>query len=124
MRRTFPALLLAFLVLPMIWVHAAEPVLTKVVLKTVTGDEDRDHDTAVFVYVTERDGRTVLAQIAYAETGGQYGYADHTTHELQIPSIRPEPGKRETPAFCGDSVGTNSRVRQRKARRVSAKVFR
>jgi hypothetical protein len=70
---------------------AQEPTLTSAVLKTITDGDDRDHDTGVFVQVTEPDGHTTIAQIYNAELGGQYGYADHETHELTIPLYQKAP---------------------------------
>jgi hypothetical protein len=65
-----------------------EPTLVKATLKTTTGDDDRDHDTAIFVEVTKADAKTDIAKIAYAEVGGKYGYADHTTHQFDFPPVR------------------------------------
>lgn len=67
---------------------AQGPTLTKATLKTTTKDDDRDRDTAIFVQVTENDAKTELAKVAYAEVGGQYGYADHTTHQFNFPPVK------------------------------------
>lgn len=67
--------------------HAAtEPTLVSAELKTYTGIEDRDHDTGIWVVVSEADGKTPIAVIANAlACCGKYGYANHTTNFLPIP---------------------------------------
>jgi hypothetical protein len=71
--------------------QSQEPTLVAVNLHTHTRDEDRDHDTGIFVQVTKSDSRTTIAQVADAESKGQFGYADSTDHDLEIPIIAPQP---------------------------------
>jgi hypothetical protein len=44
----------------------AQAVLVRADLHTQTKNEDRDHDTGIFVQVTEADGHTTIAQIGNA----------------------------------------------------------
>lgn len=68
----------------------AEPTLVRAVLHTHTKNEDRDHDTGIFVEVTERDGHTDLAKIGNAlACCGQFGYGDNTNNDLDIPLEKP-----------------------------------
>jgi hypothetical protein len=61
-----------------------DPKLIQATLRTITGDEDRDHDTCISVEVRAADQQTMIAQIAGAECAGQYGYGDGETHEFEI----------------------------------------
>jgi hypothetical protein len=74
-------------------VHAQPqpPTLTKATLRTHTDGDDRDHDTAIFVYATEADGKTVLAQLAYGAIGGRYGYPDNFWANLDVPLYQKRP---------------------------------
>jgi hypothetical protein len=77
------------------FVAADEPVLVKVNLHTHTKDDDRDHDTGIFVQVTKIDGHTSIAQIGDAESCcGQYGYADNEDHDLPIPIYKAQQFKK------------------------------
>jgi hypothetical protein len=62
-----------------------DPLLVRASLKTVTGGEDRDHNSCINVQVRTADQQTMIAEAILAECGGQYGYGDHTTHEFDIP---------------------------------------
>jgi hypothetical protein len=64
----------------------AEPRLVKVTLVTYTQDEDRDHDTCIFVQVDDRNHTHRVAEANNAEcAGGKYGYANHERHEFEVP---------------------------------------
>ena len=64
---------------------ASAQTLTQAALRTHTDGEDKDHDTAVFVYVTESNGTKVIAQVAYAAASGPYGFADNEWHDIPVP---------------------------------------
>ena len=75
---------------PALQAQGGTPYLVRAVLHTHTDGDDRDHDTGIFVEVTEADGHTVLAQIGNAEACcGRYGYADNEDHDLNIPLQKP-----------------------------------
>jgi hypothetical protein len=71
--------------------------LTAATFTSTTGNDDKDHDTAVFVRVVTADGKTVLAQISNGDNCDRCRYADGTTHTLALPI-----GTRAAKGLCAN----------------------
>ncbi len=65
---------------------AAEPVLMKAVLHTRTNNDDKDHDTAIWLQVKTADGDTLLAEAGNHETSTDDSkqYKDGSEHDLKL----------------------------------------
>ena len=61
-------------------------VLLKATLITVTGDDNKDHDTAISVTVTSEDGQTTLAHCTKAESSSDDSmeYKDGSEHPVTL----------------------------------------
>jgi len=65
---------------------AADPELTKARLDTVTGDDNKDHDTCVWATVMTADGSAQLAHITNGDCGGDDAteYNDRSYHFIEM----------------------------------------
>lgn len=79
-------------------VAADEPLLTRAVLKTHTNDNDKDHNTGVFVTVMSNDGQSTIASANdkddTSDDGGQY--KDNSDHQFDLILESPGMMKKET----------------------------
>lgn len=79
-------------------VVADEPLLTKAVLKTHTNDNDKDHNTGVFVTVMSNDGQSTIASANdkddTSNDGGQY--KDDSDHQFDLTLEAPGMMRKET----------------------------
>ena len=62
----------------------APPALARAVFWSHTHDEDKDHDTGLYVEVAKSDKTTILAGLYNGEAQGQYGYADDENHWVDL----------------------------------------
>lgn len=62
------------------------PALIKATLFTHTNDEDKDHDTGVYVTVTSADGQTTIAHADNRDNSGDDGtqYKDGSDHQFDL----------------------------------------
>jgi len=74
--------------------------LTKATLWSLTYDEDRDHDTGLYVIVTKPDRTTILAYMYNGEASGEYGYADNTENTADLKISDPPPTKDDCQDYC------------------------
>lgn len=63
----------------------ADPHLVRAQLRTVTKDEDRDHDSCINVEVRTISPETMAAAMYLGLCSGEYGYGDHELHNDDIP---------------------------------------
>ncbi len=65
---------------------ADDPVLVKAVLSTHTNDEDKDHDTGIYVDVKTSDGSGKIAQCKNADNSGDDGtqYKNNSDHDVSL----------------------------------------
>lgn len=66
--------------------RAEDPVLVKAVFRSHTNDEDKDHDTGVYVSVKTGDGQTLIAHADNRDNSGDDGtqYKDNSDHEFGL----------------------------------------
>ena len=64
----------------------AQATLTRAELFTLTGDDNKDHDTCVWATVMTADGQTQLAHIENGDCGGDDSteYNDHSPHTIKL----------------------------------------
>jgi hypothetical protein len=65
---------------------ADDPVLIKATFFSHTNDEDKDHDTGVYVRVTAADGTTTIAHADNRDNSGDDGtqYKDGSDHQFDL----------------------------------------
>jgi hypothetical protein len=63
-----------------------DPVLTKVIFRSHTNDDDKDHDTGVYVVVKTADGQTQIAHADNRDNSGDDGtqYKCNSDHEFGV----------------------------------------
>jgi hypothetical protein len=63
-----------------------DPVLTKAVLFTHTNDDDKDHDTCIYVKVTTSDGQTLIAHADKRDCSSDASthYDDNSDHQFNL----------------------------------------
>lgn len=67
--------------------QSKQPTLIRAELFTLTGDDDdKDHDTGIFVSVKSGDGKTQLASVSNADSSGKdmTGYTDDSYHIVPL----------------------------------------
>ncbi|HEY4302856.1 MAG TPA: hypothetical protein VGM82_00205 [Gemmatimonadaceae bacterium] len=66
--------------------RSVEPVLTKAVLFTHTNDDDKDHDTCIYVKATTSDGQTLIAHADKRECSSDASthYDDNSDHQFAL----------------------------------------
>jgi hypothetical protein len=64
----------------------ADSTLTRAELFTLTGDDNKDHDTCVWATIMTADGQTELAHIENGDCGGDDSteYNDHSPHTIKL----------------------------------------
>lgn len=64
----------------------ADATLTRAELFTLTGDDNKDHDTCVWVNVITADGQSQVAHIENGDCGGDDSteYNDHSPHTIKL----------------------------------------
>jgi hypothetical protein len=65
---------------------ADEPVLVKATFFSHTNDDDKDHDTGVYVKVTTNDGQSIIAHADNRDNSGDDGtqYKDGSDHQFDL----------------------------------------
>lgn len=63
-----------------------DPILLKATLFTHTNDDDKDHDTCIFVDVTSSDGQSLIAHAANGDCSSSDGtqYKDDSEHQFDL----------------------------------------
>lgn len=66
--------------------HSDEPVLLKATFFSHTKDEDKDHDTGIYVKVTTSDGSSIIAHADNRDNSGDDGtqYKDGSDHQFDL----------------------------------------
>jgi hypothetical protein len=83
-------------------VGVSEPKLVRAELSTHTNNDNKDHDTGIYVKVTTQDGASLLAQIlnAYSSSDGDATvYNDHSDHILKLTIEDPGAKKSDCNGF-------------------------
>ena len=65
---------------------ADEPVLIKATFFSHTNDDDKDHDTGIYINVRSNDGTMVIAHVNNADNSGDDGtqYKDGSDHQCDL----------------------------------------
>jgi hypothetical protein len=63
-----------------------DPVLTKAAFSSHTLDEDKDHDTGIYVKVRTKNGKTLIAHVDNRDNSGDDGtqYKDQSDHSFNL----------------------------------------
>ncbi|MFC0515128.1 hypothetical protein ACFFGT_12995 [Mucilaginibacter angelicae] len=77
---------IAMILLPSFSLKKDEPILLKVIFVTHTNNDDKDHDTCIFVDVKTADGQTQIAHVSNADCGPSDGtqYKDDSDHQFEL----------------------------------------
>lgn len=102
--RLFLLALLVFVLSSTVAVKSAVcqgPVLIKATFFSHTNDEDKDHDTGVYVRVTSADGQTTIAHADNRDNSGDDGtqYKDGSDHQFDLDLDAPGMDKASCAGF-------------------------
>src|SRR5205085_9441238 len=81
--------------------HTDEPVLIKATFFSHTNDDDKDHDTGVYVKVRTSDGSSMIAHADNRDNSGDDGtqYKDGSDHQFDLDLDAPGLGKSSARNF-------------------------
>jgi hypothetical protein len=74
------------MILPSFSAKKDDPILLKATLFTHTNDDDKDHDTCIFVDVISSDGSSLIAHAANGDCSSSDGtqYKDDSEHQFDL----------------------------------------